>query len=79
MAREGVSSYHCASSTRDRSLGNCEGGGPWGNKGQTRLSQGRTLPQAASRKEVSTAQWKGVEEHCPDPPLFPALGSAGAG
>lgn len=45
---------HCAGSTRDTGLKSSKAGGPWGNKGQTRLSQGRDT--SSGRKEVSTAQ-----------------------
>lgn len=55
-----VSLDHHAGPTRDTGFRSSKGGGPWGNKGQTRLSQGKALPQADGRKEVSTAQWEGV-------------------
>lgn len=50
MAREGVSPYHCAGSVRDTSLGNGKGGGPWGNKGQTRQSQGRDTSSGSQQE-----------------------------
>lgn len=49
-----VSLDPCAGSTRDTGLKSSKAGGPWGNKGQTRLSQGRDT--SSGRKEVSTAQ-----------------------
>lgn len=45
-------------------------GAPGETKAKPDCPRAGTLPQAASRKEVSTAQWKGVGKHCPDPHCF---------
>lgn len=72
-----VSLDHHAGPTRDTGFRSSKGGGPWGNKGQTRLSQGKALPQADGRKEVSTAQWEGVGKQCSDPHCFQLWGQLG--
>lgn len=72
-----VSQDHHAGPTRDTGFRSSKGGGPWGNKGQTRLSQGKALPQADGRKEVSTAQWEGVGKQCSDPHCFQLWGQLG--
>lgn len=68
-----------ANSVRDTGLRSSKGRGPWGNKGQTSLFQGRDISSGSQqRKEVHTAQWGGSGSTAMTP-LFPASESARAG
>lgn len=52
-----------------------QGGDSWENKGRPGdCGRAGTLPQAISRKEVSTAQRHGIGKHCPDPHCFQPRG-----
>lgn len=52
-------------------------GAPGETKARLDSPRAGILPQAASRKEVSTAQWEGVGKQCPDPHCFQLWGQLG--
>lgn len=54
-----------------------QGQGPLGKQRPDHCSRAGTFPQAASRKEVHTAQWEGVGKHSHDPHCFPLQSQLG--
>lgn len=52
-------------------------GAPGETKARPDCPRAGSLPQAASRKEVSTAQWEWGSRGSPDPHCFPLWGQLG--